>query len=276
MGLGIMKRLPRGLAIPILRTRSALETALVRHAPYYQKFGPPPLGYASHNRTTAVSLQGRYIYYRVPKAANSTIIATLAEMEGRQGAGIPAEGATMADVAEARASFDWPSSLSRQDVAALADFYRFAVVRNPFTRFVSIYRAVRRPTSNGAFLRHVRKQMGKGVEIGPTDFLDYLEDGGIMHNRHWSRQSDILYVPRDQLDFVGKVERLDTDLDRITMRLFGRPADMRKVAPFAAENRAAFDTVMQPHIADRIRTLYARDFENFGYSTDESRAFLPE
>ncbi len=276
MGLGIMRKLPRGLAMPILHTRSALEGVLVRSTPYYKKFGPPPLGFASHNRTTAVSLRGRYIYYRVAKAANSTVIATLAEMEGRKGAGVPAEGATMTDVAEARAGFDWPSQLRSDDVRHLERFFRFAVVRNPFTRFVSVFRAVQRPSNNGEFIRQVRKKMGNNAQAQPSDFLDYLESGGIMKNYHWARQSDIVYISNDQLDFIGKVETLDSDLDRITKRLFDRPADMRRVAPFAAENRAAFESTMTPAVADRIKALYALDFERFGYSTDVARAFLPD
>jgi hypothetical protein len=275
MGLGLTKKLPPKVVEPLLRVRSGIEEIVLQRAPFFRRLGKPPRGYARTNRQISVSRELRFIYFRVAKSANSTVIATLSAAEGRNVPLVPIEGGTMTDVSMAKASYERPGDLTKDDVAQLDEFFKFTVVRNPYTRFVSVFTGIKRPENPETYRRRVRAATGAPEDFTAADFLDYLEAGGIMDDPHWARQADLVFVPITTLDFVGKVENLDRDLDHITSRIFGSAATMRKVAPSAAKSRAAFDSVLQPEVAARIRRLYEYDFDKFAYSADVSKAHSP-
>lgn len=78
----------------------------------------------------AVSRQKGFIYFRVPKAANSTVVTLLYE-----GAG--ADGYVSK---EAKRSFARASALKSDEVNGLRErFFLFTVVRDPFSRLLSAY-----------------------------------------------------------------------------------------------------------------------------------------
>lgn len=185
---------------------------------------------------------------RIPKAANSSVVTNLAYHK---------LGHTIPD-RDAKKLFTFPSELSKQQVAKLPTLFTFAFVRNPYTRVLS------------AFLDKVdRRARRKNREITFLEFLNYLEEGGLYTNAHWAPQTSLLLLPFDNFHFFGKTEHLDNDLSYVLQKL-GLPVDHDNVLSALGNATGAtkklelyYDETNQ----EKVKTLYANDFESFGYST---------
>ncbi|MBD3640089.1 MAG: sulfotransferase family protein [Marinobacter sp.] len=183
---------------------------------------------------------------RIPKAANSTIVENLARLSF--GEDVPSK------IAKKR--FTVPSQLSRADVDQIEDMFRFAVVRNPFTRTLS------------AYLDKVERRAREAQrESNFNEFLQGLANGKLYSNAHWAPQSSLLLLPFKDFDFTGKVESLDTDLDYIRSRITGKPAE-EPLKSFRANATGAGTKLRQYYDERSVRMvleLFQVDFELFDY-----------
>lgn len=230
------------------------------NAPFYRKYPPRNRAMLPEiNQRTVVDRQRGFLYFRIPKAANSTVMVNLAEADMRG-------QATSKHVKRAFARVD---TLSKQEVAQLSTrFFLFTVVRNPYTRLVSSYLD---KIARGKRSAQVSRALGKtaDAEIGFLEFCRYLRDGGVDDDPHWYRQVDLIPCGRAMLHEVGRTEHLGEDLTRILRRING-------VAPRELANWAPHQTGANSRLAEFyceesmaiVRAVYAEDFSAFGYSTD--------
>lgn len=213
----------------------------------------------------AISHAYKFSYTRISKAANSTIIASLYGAETNC-----AEITSDALVTAKNCHYVTPSQLSAAELEQFKLLYfKFSFVRNPYSRILSAY-LDKIPMSRKNKKREiVRAALGSppDTEISFSGFLDYLEfENGIDVDGHWARQTDLLVMPINAFDFVGKMEQLETDLPDVLDRIFGSRNKILNWVPHAMQASKKVDT-LDEKTKSRIARLYEADFDNFRYPT---------
>lgn len=199
-----------------------------------------------------------FFYSRIPKAANTTIVAALARHSSFQ--------PRFRRRQDPKYRFQRPLLLSSRQVRRLErEAFVFTVVRNPFSRVLSAYldKVGRRRHQGRRFLAWAQAHGQLGDFLG---FCRFLEAGALHLDMHWAPQADILCLPLSRFDAIGRVESLDRDLPAVLERLFGRhqlEAGQRRGTTTNAARR-----LQEAYGAEEtaiIARLYRRDFELFGY-----------
>lgn len=142
-------------------------------------------------------------------------------------------------------------------------------MRNPYARIASAWLdkiARDRPAKYA-----VSRRLGRGFHapVSFADFCRYLQDDeGWGDDYHWVRQSDLIPCPVESLDFIGRVETLETDLELLTTRLFGQACERHD----ALRHGTKADSKLRDLYTDRemaaVAEVYAEDFRAFGYDPD--------
>jgi hypothetical protein len=200
-----------------------------------------------------VSAEYKFIYFRVPKSANSTVALTLAKCMGALSAH------DMRGVASKKIGKKFLKSGIIFE-SQLARYFTFTFVRNPFARALSAYLDKIQPVSS-------RFRADLLLDETPTSFREFLErlaDGFLMANVHWAPQSAVIPVHPSRLNFVGRVETLEEDLAEVLNRIFGgsnheivsRTVGVKSSGSRLREFYGGVETEL-------VRKLYARDFELF-------------
>ncbi len=221
----------------------------------------------------AVSEKYRFVYNRIPKSANSTVMRTLIQYENEA-------FALNYSSSEAKKNFYVkPSRLKFAHARkARTSYFSFTVVRNPYTRLASAY--LDKIVRNQEQVRAVRKRMKLADDqpIPFTLFLDYLEQGGLKDDPHWARQCHLLPRVLGELDFIGHVETLDQDMHCIIKRIYG-DVDQGEVKSWNPHGTSASEKLghlfENETLIERARQLYLEDFKAFGYSDAFEDALLP-
>jgi hypothetical protein len=215
--------------------------------PFYQRY---PFRHATSIRSAddrgCIDFELGVFCNRIPKAANSSVISGLASL--KRGTHVPSK--------PAKAMFRSPSSLSRTELDAFEALFKFAVVRNPFARTLSAY-----------LDKIERKGKIDGYQTCFSDFMDYLERGGLYRNAHWAPQFALLLIPPERYDFFGRVESFDSDMQQVYARL-REPALGYAPKSIYQNYTGASDKARQYYTSrqvEQVRRLFACDFEGFGY-----------
>jgi len=207
---------------------------------------------------TMVSRRWRYIYMRIPKAANSTILNALL-------ARFPEPGLDPADLEKAKVRATHFRNLGPGDLLRLSGFFVFTVVRNPYGRVLSAYLDKFREGDKHRAEYGERVASHDGGQVSFRAFCRYLADGGEAENAHWMQQTRLLALA-DRIDHVGRVESLDADLEAIFARIGGTvPDTVSRAGPPAT----AADTRLAEYYDDEctalVERVYAEDFARLGY-----------
>ncbi len=146
-----------------------------------------------------------------------------------------------------------PNNLLTVSREQYQNYFKFSVVRNPYSRAYSWYRAVMRDNI-------MMQDHGLIAPIGFEEFLTrFLDRKGLMRPATWFLNS---FGGKLQLDFVGKFENLSEDFDSISNRL-GLDIELpHKLKGAAQDWRAGYDD----KTTKIVRNYYKEDFETFGYS----------
>ena len=216
------------------------------------------------------------VFNRVKKAGNTTVLSFLWSISASSSMG----GAS--STRDIKKSVLTPMRASYHQAESMRNYTRVAVVRNPYDRVLSAFLNKVAPGDlyEESRKRHFKVVPGWGMESpeGFTRFVDFLGAGGLYHNRHWWPQRDLLILPPDKFDVIGKLETLPDDMARV-LQLIGRdpllarslakPHPLEASQPYkitgATKKRAEF---YSPEVASVVRNLYASDFEAFGYPED--------
>jgi len=247
------------------RSMYAMRAMALKRAPFFRRY-PVQLDASMLNRRGAVSRSPGFIYFRIPKAANSTISITLQAV---------LKDATAGDVkhpSHAKSQFLPLSALTAGEVDRLRErFFTFTFVRNPYTRIASAYLDKIRGDKPPKLL--VARWYGRSPRepISFAEFCDYLQDGkGYLEDGHWARQTDLIPLPVEQLDFIGHIESLEQDLRHVVVRLFGPGHDFHVVSWQGDKTGASSRTrsLYTEREQAMVRNIYAGDFRSFGYDPE--------
>lgn len=242
-----------------------LAAAELKRSPFFARY-PAKTLLRAVDRRICISDDPPFVYFRIPKAANTNVIATLFYAQHGH------LDVSLRTVNAHKTSFRNASSLSADEVDSLLQSHTtFSVVRNPYTRFLSGY------------LEKLAEKRGPGA--GPRDkvvhwldrdpkqpilideFLDYLEQGGRGKDPHWMLQSNLIPIGPERLDFIGRIESIGRDVPQILRKVFGRDIPFQTFNRNATSaGRRAPQMLTADHIA-RLKRIYAEDFERLGYST---------
>ena len=230
---------------------------------------------------TNISLRNRYVYLAVDKAANSTIKERLYRIEYEP------TNWDIVTLYDKRSSpllspHQLPPDLLRQ-VFTSGDYYRFTLVRNPFTRLLSCYLdRIRRQTSRP------RRQLNanlkrRGTDPASVDFYTFVqaicEQGSAQQNSHWRVQSDDILFDRVDFDYVGKFENLAQEMSRFSQAIWGVQRDEMDIvgprdtnsSPQVTNAGSRLRDYYTPELVDLVQERYRADFKNFEYPLE-----LPE
>ena len=198
------------------------------------------------------SSRHNFVYFRIPKSANSTIMLSLAQAMG--GGDVDARGAAAKRSAKKSLKLAlWRSSRVQQ-------CFKFTFVRDPFARILSAY--LDKIASGAPKILADLDSRGRSMTF--IDFLRRLDEGYLLSNIHWAPQADIIPVAVPMLDFVGRVENLGPDLAEVLEKIFGtgdHAVVQRTVGVTSASSRLS--EFYGPEERKIVQKLYARDFELF-------------
>lgn len=252
---------------------SALKRIKILAKPFYL-ISPRSWPYASRtvDARIAVSPEGRFVYIRVPKAANSTITSTLFRL---------LHGHDAESHAAAKESFRSPRSLGlRQALEMKRNYIKFTFVRNPYDRVLSAYLDKICNEQTEHYRKMVRKllKIKTNTPISFTDFCHYLKAGGVMDDPHWMPQSYIINsIGLENIHFIGKVENLAEDMNALASLLFANRKDVALTqgvwhATGASSKHAAY---YNEECLALVSEVYRNDFADFGYPLKSAAEFMP-
>lgn len=145
--------------------------------------------------------------------------------------------------------------------------YRFTFVREPMRRFESAY--LDKIANSQRWRPQIQSALGEDPDPARTVSLDDFVAGierqdpvGEM-DPHWRPQHVNLMMPLVSYDHIGRIETFDTDLEiiRKAADLPHVPVEVRNVAKRPSGSILAD----RPDLEERVRAIYAEDFEIFGY-----------
>jgi len=231
-------------------------------APFFRHF---PAGGAVSlvNSRTLIDTKHKFVYSRVPKAANSSVVATLYLEDHIKS--LPAS------VEHLKCRDKRLVDLSLHEVQRIeAEYCKFTFVRNPYTRLASCYLdKLKRPYPVGD---KVRRLMGlkTDAEVSFNQFLDFLEtDQGRLLDAHWARQVELMAFPLGQYNFIGSVETIEEDLPRL-LELLNISKQPRRFSPHRTPSEDFLENC-SPSQLRRVLNIYEPDFLAFSYSFDPKR-----
>ncbi|MBC7286019.1 MAG: sulfotransferase family protein [Hoeflea sp.] len=210
-----------------------------------------------------VSRKYKYVYIRIPKSANSSVVRSLLS-------NFPEDGVDTVDIHRAKTSVVHLRDLAFHELRFVkSGAFIFSFVRNPFTRILSAYLdkfegGAKMSVFGGAVAAH------GGGKVSFPGFCRYLANGGEVENAHWMQQTRILGIaPR--LDFIGQQETLERDLQIVTQRIglvSGRSVQDQGAVRDGPPATNANDRLLEyysPECIELVTRIYADDFQKLGY-----------
>jgi hypothetical protein len=146
-------------------------------------------------------------------------------------------------------------------------FFKFAFVRNPFTRLISAYEFMQ----NGGY-GSVDDKITSVVKRYDNldDFvMKYLTPGTAKAIRHFRPQHFFICNSRGNLmiDYLGRFEELEKDYDCIRQRI-GAGEPLKKLNITKSTKLLLKDYYSNKEVLKRVVSIYKKDFTLFGYSTE--------
>ena len=203
-----------------------------------------------------VSHRHRFVFFAVPRTGTHAIRAALQPVLGDEdwqqvalGGGARLPVPELARLGHGHISLRQVQSSVAEDV--WRGYFKFAVVRNPYDRFVSVCAML--------------NKRNPGYAGGERAFMKRALAVRRFQQRVLVRPQTELLTDRTGrvgMDFVGRFETLQESFDAACRQIGIRPA------PLAATNateHAASDTYYDEELRRVVTDFYRRDFEMFGY-----------
>lgn len=180
----------------------------------------------------------RYVWFRIAKSGTTTIRTLL-------------EGVEKGLVTPSAAPF------ARFDAARYRGYFKFAFVRNPYDRLVSCYFGkVRGFDANRLHLRSWTP------DLSFADFVDSVcRTPDARSNRHYRSQHTL--VDLESLDFLGRLENLESDVTAVMERLTGR--DEVRIPKLNTSERSHYSRYYDETLKRLVEERYAEDLRLLGY-----------
>ena len=220
-----------------------------------------------------VNFQRRYVYFEVPKAACTTIKWLLHDLEHLPPINsLPGSREVRRDMfIHDRGAVNIPSLLDfpdniQEEILESEAFFRFTVVRNPFTRVESAWKDKVRlcaPKYEYIYLQ-LRGALPRPSDLDSLitleEFTEFLMTLDLSEgDPHWRIQSDHLFFPILNFNHIGKVE----DLDKTLESFFGHLSIDRPRA--GKMNSTPHQSNYSSTVMENIYKMYRKDFDNVDY-----------
>jgi len=184
------------------------------------------------------------IFIHIPKAAGTSILHALA-------------GSTEHVQRDHCSAFNFRSA----DIKRFKESYKFAFVRDPIDRLQSVHRYL---LSGGNGTNNKRLS-----DLISTEFASF-EDFVFKYLDPMRLHTEVLFRPQFSflcneyyevlVDFVGRYEQINKDYEVIKSQL-----NLSGDLPKSNISKGLSETKLDVNVRTRIRELYAKDFEIFGY-----------
>lgn len=224
-----------------------------------------------------VSLEKRYMYVPVAKAASTQVKSLLREIENGPPIKLLADGAreTRPDMfIHSRSNVPLPSLVdlgakTQREVLESPNFLRFTVVRNPYSRLVSAWRSkvfLCEPAGTEVWLElrgRLPSAYGRS-RVSFEEFVEYVENKCDLStcNPHWRLQTDRIFYPALNFSCIARIEQLGEGLHCFAEHLGVSDLPLRNESNVSLPLGSATYT---QEIADRVYGLYRPDFTALGY-----------
>lgn len=213
-----------------------------------------------------ISNKYKYIYFETPKVGCSTIKKTLQKLEVEDISKLP-EDVHAKHISPLLSPLDLEDSFDHY--LNNKEYFKFAFVRNPYTRVLSGY--LDKIVTNQVAKKKILPSFG----LKPTDELSFLEFLQILKNQsfdemnpHWRPQHILLGAENINLDFIGKQETFDNDLKKILAIIHNENPDENQIIneiPHAVGANSKLEKYLTPITAKLIDDIYEKDFLLYGY-----------
>lgn len=230
------------------------------------------VGWRQFNVAVNISLKNKYIFIEMPKVASSSIKLLLSNHEVT---GLPV------NVKDPHprffeTTFVKPYNLDAETLNKVftpaSGFFKFCFVRNPYSRTLSAYldKIQTLPSHRKQILKALKRDEDpETAQISFSEFADALTlQKESQMDKHWRSQYSNAFGDAVELDFVGKLENFENDMEFIKKRLdigleisdfVRRPHETK-----ANEKLLKFYTEKEIKI---VKDRFAKDFEVFDYDT---------
>jgi hypothetical protein len=256
----------------------AFSYAVSRVLDHYPRLNPKRVqsrfAYASF-----ASLEDRFVYMEVPKAACTAMKVLLRELYTSPPLKLFPRFRRETDRAmfvHARENAPLPpltafADKDQRELLEAPDVLRFTIVRNPYTRLVSAWRGkvfLCEPSVPDVYaaVRGTPPATGRKQPIGFAEFVAYLEDRtDEVWNAHWRRQVDLTFPNGLAFTHIGRTEDLDATID-----ILGRHLKRHQAIAIPRVNEGFVRPPAQfcEELARRVHALYEEDFAHFGYDVE--------
>lgn len=150
-------------------------------------------------------------------------------------------------------------------------YFRFAFVRNPYSRALSCYLE---KIAGAQWLRDKRLPVlgfRSDEQVSFRAFLEAVaEQRPVEMDIHWAPQTLLLGLPRVRYGFIGRFESFQQDLLTV-IDLVGLEAPeqlWRQQSSHSTQARSRLSEHYDDRCEDLVRQIYADDFERLGYGFD--------
>ena len=157
---------------------------------------------------------------------------------------------------------------SQEYILTSPEFFRFAIVRDPYARLLSAWKDKVLTCAPGYHYLYyqIKGRLPQGNV--PDSFITFPEfvaaisnDDLITCNPHWRSQVAHVFHPAMNFNFIGRLKSLHEAVSTFVQRAGFAPAQIPPVAN-ASPGGGAYDQAL----ADRVYTLYERDFVDLDYA----------
>ena len=210
-------------------------------------------------------------YLQIPKAACSTIKATLLHYTH------PELYASKIDAAEndepALPVLHHDGHLEESEVPG--DCLRFTFVRHPFDRFLSFFYNFfvdKVKLNDGALISKINVELepfGLLATMGFEEFSEAVFNRPYdKQNPHVKRQIDLLLGSGElAVDFVGRLDFLERDLNRLTAGIDAPPPKLGRFNQSSHKDWRNSE-LLRPDIVEKLTEFYRDDLAYFGFSAE--------
>jgi hypothetical protein len=192
----------------------------------------------------------RTVFVQIPKNASTSIHSTLSNQTD-----------------EAHDHELYIEVISANDPELIESYFSFAVIRNPYDRFVSCYEYFRDPMHDWRWNLSFEELVDAFYQRGKYFYT--TED------RHWWPQSRFIAIKKIPLvDKIIKYENLEDEWPEIINEISKQtPSNFSLPMSILPKNNVTFvrnnknwEDYYTPELKEKVYWLYEKDFELFGYS----------
>jgi Sulfotransferase family len=207
-----------------------------------------------------------FLYYETPKAACSTIKRTLQLLEADARENVPSD---VHDKAHSPLAGALSSGWSYEDLFLSPNLFRFAFVRNPYSRALSCY--LEKIVADSSERSRLQPRLGFNQQV-PISFAEFLCAIERIDDRerdvHFRSQATLLNDRQVNYDYIGRFEEFDRDFTRV-LGLIGIEDGKNAITSIRHHRVDAHLRVrgfFGPSEQALARSIYQQDFLRYAYS----------